>query len=331
MGKKLRVLKISNKWVPRIPSYEDECTQCLFDEINSSAVLSEFVRRVVPQTTKYDWLRSQRVMTESARLTVAGVLLYADCPQAILPKRSAVQILVYHTDEAEGSRETLEDGFPVSVEGCACRLISNTVAKVEEIIEPDAYPEVALHEIITNAVLHRDYSIKEDIQVRIFTNRIEVESPGRLPGHITVENILDEQFSRNPKLVRLISKFPEAPNKDVGEGLNTAFSAMVQMHLQRPVIRETDYSVVVTLKQERLADEESVIMEYLAAHDSISNAIARKLTGITDANLMKKTFYRLKDSHQIQIVEGTKGSATLWESTEKDPELKKSEEQMSMF
>ena len=47
------------------------------------------------------------------------------------------------------------------------------------------YPHETLHEIITNAVLHRDYSIAADIQVRIFDNRIEIESPGRLPGHIT--------------------------------------------------------------------------------------------------------------------------------------------------
>ena len=37
------------------------------------------------------------------------------------------------------------------------------------------------------------------------------------------------QYSRNPKIIRLISKFPSPPNKDVGEGLNTAFRAMQEM------------------------------------------------------------------------------------------------------
>ena len=107
-----------------------------------------------------------------------------------------------------------------------------------------AYPDETLHEIITNAVLHRDYSIVTDIQIRIYDDRIEVHSPGRLPGHVTVENVLEEQFARNPKLVRLINKFPNPPNKDVGEGLNTAFQAMRKIRLQEPEVSETDQSVI---------------------------------------------------------------------------------------
>jgi ATP-dependent DNA helicase RecG len=76
---------------------------------------------------------------------------------------------------------------------------------------------------LTNAVIHRDYGIADDIHIRIFDNRVEIESPGRLPAHITPANILDERYSRNGAVVRYINKFPDAPNKDVGEGLNTAF------------------------------------------------------------------------------------------------------------
>ena len=163
--------------------------------------------------------------------------------------------------------------------------------------------------------MHRDYSIRKDIQIRIFTNRIEVESPGKLPGHITLDNILQEQCARNPKIVRLISKFPQPPNKDVGEGLNSAFQAMLQMQLKQPQIIEGDNSVLVIIKHERLADAETVIWEYLENHDTISNSIGRQLTGINDANKMKNVFNRLKKQKRIHIVEGTKGSATLWEKT----------------
>lgn len=307
-----------------VASYEDEYTQCVFDEIKGSKVLDSFIKHVVPQTSNYDWLRSQRVMNDSAKISVAGVLLYNECPQAVLPKQSAARILRYHTDESEGSRDTLEDGFPISVEGDIYSLIKTTVTKVCEIVEATSvistagmedkkYPEVALHEIITNAILHRDYSIRTDIQVRIFTNRIEVESPGTLPGHVTIENILREQFARNPKIVRLISKFPSPPNKDVGEGLNTAFRAMISMHLQRPQIIETDHSVIVIIKHERLADAELLVMEHLKLNATIGNSQAREITGITDANKMKKVFYRLKDNGSIKIVQGTKGRATLWQ------------------
>ena len=47
----------------------------------------------------------------------------------------------------------------------------------EDSLERVQYPPETLHEIITNAVIHRDYSIADDVHIRIFDNRIEVQSP----------------------------------------------------------------------------------------------------------------------------------------------------------
>lgn len=324
-----------------LSSYEDEYTQSNLDDLKSSRVLCNFLTQVAPTTTPYDWLRRQKVMNSNAHISVAGVLLYDECPQATLPKQSAIKILRYHTEEANGTRETLDVGFPITIEGDIYSLIHEAVQKTKEIVETSGvvgesdteikeYPKITLHEIITNAVLHRDYSIKKDIQIRIFTNRIEIESPGKLPGHITLENILQEQCARNPKIVRLIAKFPSPPNKDVGEGLNSAFNAMKQMQLKEPKIEETESSVIVTIKHERLADAETVVWEYLQSHNTISNETARLLTGITDANKMKRVFYRLRDQGKLQIVEGTKSSATLWERAQSYVEDEKAE-QLSLF
>lgn len=310
-----------------LSSFEDEYTQTSLDDIKNSSVLSSFLTKVAPTTTMYDWLRKQKIMDSNARISVAGVLLYDECPQATLPKQSAIKILRYHTDESEGTRDTLDEGFPITIEGDIYTLIHESVKKTKEIVEQSGvvgkddieakeYPEVTLHEIITNAVLHRDYSIKKDIQIRIFTNRIEIESPGKLPGHITLENIMQEQCARNPKIVRLIAKFPSPPNKDVGEGLNTAFNAMTKMQLKQPQIKETDTGVLVIIKHERLADAETIVLDYLQTHNTISNSIARTLTGITDANKMKHVFIRLKYQNKIRIVPGTQSSATLWEKSD---------------
>ena len=311
-----------------LASFEDEITQYTFDDISNSSILQGFIQEVVPQTAPYDWLRKQRVMNRDAKISVAGVLLYDECPQAILPKQSGIRILRYLTDEKEGVRETLAPGFPISIEGDIYSLIHSTVEKVKDIVESSGvvgekgrerkkYPDITLHELITNAVLHRDYSILKDIQIRIYTNRIEIESPGKLPGHITLENILREQFSRNPKIVRLITKFPLPPNKDAGEGLNTAFRAMREMHLNNPIITETDSSVIVILKHERLADAESIVLDYLETNETISNSQARELTGINDANKMKRVFNRLKKKALLEIVPETRSTATLWRKTKK--------------
>jgi ATP-dependent DNA helicase RecG len=215
---------------------------------------------------------------------------------------------------------------PFSVEGCAYDIIKNAVDMTTQIIsgiqvlgtkglEPVSYPKETLHEVITNAVLHRDYANADDVHVRIFDNRVEVESPGRLPAHITPKNILKERFARNGNLVRVINKFPDPPNKDVGEGLNTAFEAMRNLRLKDPVIFERDNSVVVQIKHERLASAEDIVMEYLAnpENKSITNRIARGLIGIKSENSMKLVFWRLRDRGLIRQVPGKAGFASAWE------------------
>lgn len=285
-----------------ITSFENETVQeTELEDIETSDVLSEFVKAVVPQRDNLSWIKKQHLY-ENGHLTVAGTLLFLDEPQIFLPKRSAIKIFRYKTS-GQADRDMLE-GLPLTVEGCAYQQIYTAVSKVKQIVESIkklgtefesvTYPEETLHEIITNAVLHRDYSIATDIQIRIFDNRIEVESPGKLPGHVTTQNILDTQSARNPKIVRLINKFPNAPNKDVGEGLNTAFDAMTKLRLKVPEIKETENTVLVIIKHEKLASPEELIVEYLKKHDSVKNAVGRSVTGIKSENTMKNVFYRLK-------------------------------------
>ncbi|WP_353062489.1 ATP-binding protein [Tunturibacter psychrotolerans] len=218
-----------------IASFENELVQAELDLIMNSVTVIKFMLEIVPTADPSQWLRKQRLILND-KPTVAGLILFCDEPQAVLPKRCGIKIYRYKTKDAAGTRDTLAFD-PITIDGSAYDQIHDAVQRTVEVIEgistlgavgleTTAYPHEALHEIITNAVLHRDYSIADDVHVRIFDNRVEVQSPGTLPAHITVENILDERFARNGSLVRLINKFPNAPNKDVGEGLNTAFDAM---------------------------------------------------------------------------------------------------------
>lgn len=303
-----------------ITSYEDEpISNSILEDVLESNIFQQFTDSIIPNVDHTIWLKKQRLLVDG-KLTVAGEMLFSDEPQICLPKRSAIKIYRYKTSN-EADRDTL-DGQPITVEGSAYAQIYEAVNKVKEIIESIKklgpsfetieYPEETLHEIITNAVLHRDYSIITDIQIRIFDNRVEVESPGKLPGYVTVQNILDSQSARNPKIVRLINKFPDAPNKDVGEGLNTAFAAMTRLRLKLPIIEEKDNSVLVTIKHEKLASPEETVVEYLLSHNTIKNSTGRSITGIKSENIMKNVFYRLRDRGYITLVSGY----NYWEKTD---------------
>lgn len=297
-----------------IASFETEPVSVNKSLITNSDPIIKFMLEVVPAAEPEPWLRKQQVIIEE-KPTVAGLLLFADEPQAAIPKRCGLKIYRYKTKNDEGSRETL-DFDPISIEGCAYDQIKAAVQKSTEIIEsvrvstPSglatvAYPSTALHEVITNAVLHRDYSIADDIHIRIFDNRVEVMSPGTLPAHITPENILNERFARNGAIVRLINKFPNPPNKDVGEGLNTAFNAMREMKLKPPVVSQDGGYVKVILKHEALATPEELILDFLKTHDQIRNKEARDICFIGSENKMKRTIQTMIANGLLELVPGT--------------------------
>ena len=136
-----------------------------------------------------------------------------------MPRKCAVKIARYETREDDPEREHLAD--QVSVEGALYHQIHHSIEVISEImsgvqirttegLKKVEYPPEAIWEVAVNALIHRDYSISDDVQIMIYDNRIEVLSPGRLPGYVTTDNILDARYSRNPKIVRTL-------NRNIGE------------------------------------------------------------------------------------------------------------------
>jgi len=304
-----------------VSSFETVSLPISTEQISNSDVIRHFISRVVPKAEPEHWLKKQLLIRDN-KPTVAGVLLFADVPQAAIPKHCGIKIYRYKTKELQGFRDALAFD-PITIEGCLYDQIKDAVKQTTELIEQIpklgdeslvaiSYPPETLHEIITNAVLHRDYSIGDDVHIRIFDNRIEIESPGKFPAHITVDNILDERYARNGSVVRILNEFPDAPNKDVGEGLNTAFDAMHKLGLKEPDIVERENSVLVTIKHEPLASPEEAIMDYLAIHETINNSQARVVTHIRADYQVKSIFGRMVKAGMIEQVPGTRTASTAY-------------------
>lgn len=307
-----------------IASFESETTNCSKEIVTESPVINRFIKEVVPTTTAEAWLKKQNLIVNQMP-TVAGVLIFAEEPQAALPKHCGIKIYRYKTKEFEGHRDLLAEQ-PITVEGDVYSQIYEAVRVTKEItelipklsedgLEKINYPQETLHEILTNAVLHRDYSIKDDIHIRIFDDRVEVQSPGRLPANITPDNILDERFARNGAIVRIINKFPNPPNKDVGEGLNTAFIKMKELGLRNPIIKDLENAVLVIIKHEPLTSPSEIIMSYLEKNEQIKNAKAREITHIPTDFRMKGIFNKMEKAGLIEKVPGTNTASTAWQKS----------------
>jgi len=304
-----------------IISAEDRRTTLTSGDINNSSILESFVENLVPSMDILGFLRRERLLKDDY-VSLAGAALFSDYPQPELPHAS-VKIYRYKSSSSEGDREDLV-GQPETIEGPIYEQIRNSVNRTKEIIETIPvlstaglreirYPPEAIHEVICNAVLHRDYSINDYVHIRIFDNRVEVESPGQLAGHVTLKNILKQRFARNKKMVRLIAKFPNPPNKDVGEGLNTTFTAMRSLNLKQPEISEVEAAVLVRLAHEPLASREEIIRGYLQKHGTINNTKAREVCNIQSDSIIRKMLAAMISAGEIEKVPNSRARGTKYQ------------------
>ncbi len=312
-------------------SYENQnISEYNLTRLISSAELRDFLNYYLPKTNPKEFLKKQNLITgikEPYQPIYAGVLLYDENPSSVLPKKCALKITWYDTNEDVPERENLKE--QKTIEGPIHQQIVTGIREIQLIVnsvpimgptglEKAKYPPEAIKEILVNAIIHRDYNISDDVSVLIFNNRIEVHSPGALPAYITPENILNERFSRNAKIVRLLNKYPDRPNHDIGEGLNTAFQKMKEVRLKEPIIKATKTKVTVILPHEPLASPEDQIMKYLESHTEITNEIAREITGIRSENKVKKCFDRLRHKNYIELVPNKKGVNSAWQKNSKE-------------
>jgi ATP-dependent DNA helicase RecG len=147
------------------------------------------------------------------------------------------------------------------------------------------YPERVVKEAIVNAVIHRDYRLNRDIFVRIFDDRIDVESPGTFPGSITAGNIARTgSKARNPLIVQNLREFPAAPNIDAGEGVKMMFAEMAAAKLYPPQYSQnTDAAVetvTVTLLNRARPSIWDVVSDWIDRNGPIANARLREIAGL---------------------------------------------------
>lgn len=310
-------------------SFEDKVIEdSTIEDVENSEEIKLFLLDVSPHIDSKNFLKKQNLLDRSTeKPRAAGILLFCDEPTPIFPTRCAIKIARYDTSEIIPERIHLKEQF--TIEGSLHKQIQDAAETIKKVmdgiqimgssgLEKINYPPETIWEILVNAVIHRDYSIADDIQIQIFNNRIIVKSPGKLPGLVTVDNILDSRFSRNSKIVRILNKYKNPVNKDMGEGLNTAFQKMEEFRLRPPVIKEEGNYVIVTIPHTPLASPEEQVIEFLEKNEKIRNREAREITGIRSENVMKRVFYALRDKGLIEPVMSETGTRIVaWTKSKK--------------
>jgi ATP-dependent DNA helicase RecG len=183
------------------------------------------------ESEAYQRILENLELVHSGRVTVAGLLLFGKRLQVVLPEmkidalwfkgierastewhdqRTITGTLAEQYDEGMGflkrwnSRIQGEGSF-------------NQLGTLE-------VPEIVFEELLTNALIHRDYFIKDSIKLFIFDDRIEIRSPGKLPNSLRVDQI--RKGVRRSRNVLLASFAPDLLNyRGVGSGILRALRA----------------------------------------------------------------------------------------------------------
>lgn len=217
-------------------------------------------RRPLTGTTD-EILMEVGALTVDGLPTVAGLLLFGVSPQALLPQAGLVFVKFVGADP-RGSDGQTGYGRREEINGPLARIIEHTwqvvyeemsIGAVVEKLEREEtleYPLFAVREALVNAVCHRDYRLRgRRIEVRMFSDRMEVISPGGLPGFITVDNIVEEHFSRNPRLVAGV--FQWGYIEELGLGVDRMIESMVQEGHPPPRFQARPHVFTVTLHNNR--------------------------------------------------------------------------------
>jgi ATP-dependent DNA helicase RecG len=196
------------------------------------------------------------------RPTNAGILLFGKNPQMFV--RSAELTAVRFSGDSMTDthiRQDITGTLPEQLDRAGAFLIDHLRKGVQmgrgmARTEYPEYPMEAARELVVNAIAHRDYSIDGDCtRLSIFSDRLEVTSPGGLPGPITLENMKDERFSRNPIIVQVLADMRYIER--LGYGIDRVIALMQQQQLQPPQWNEMAGGLRVSLYNRSTAASEA--------------------------------------------------------------------------
>ena len=184
------------------------------DDLNDDALKKRFEESSIPLS---DLLRNTRVVVQDEdgvdRPTVAGLLAFGQNPQRSLPS-ARIDAALYrrtwldsseliHSEQIDGAVDSQIDRAVAFVDRFMLRPATIDVGRLDY----TQYSLSTVHEAVVNAVAHRDYSIAGSrIRLFLFSDRLELYSPGGLPNTLTLETMPYRVFTRNQLLVWFLSR-----------------------------------------------------------------------------------------------------------------------------
>jgi predicted HTH transcriptional regulator len=179
-------------------------------------------------------------------------------------------------------------------------------------------PPDAVGEAIVNAITHRDYNSNASVEVRLFSDRLEVWNPGSLPGNLTLENLLGDHPSipNNPLIAE--SLYLTRYIEKAGSGTQMMIDLCHEAGLPQPDFELRQGSFVVTLWRDWLTDEvlaglnlnarQLKILSHLKKYRKITNSEIQEIGGASRITATRDLYYLVDIGIAIKVGKTGKGT-----------------------
>ena len=229
----------------------------------------------------FEEILEARGLMKNGHLTNAGILLFSKYPTKFLPN-ARLRLLKYDGIKMK-TGQNLNIVKEINFESAIPRIIQdvrnaiNLQLREFQYLDENGvfkiipeYPEFAWFEGIVNSLTHRNYSILGDyIRVSLYDDRLEIFSPGKLPNIVSLENMTNTRYSRNPRIARVLSEFGWV--KELNEGVKRIYDEMQSLFLKAPIYSEPNQNSVL------LVLENSITSRQLRNDDKLSDKISQDI------------------------------------------------------
>lgn len=164
-------------------------------------------------------------LARETKLNLAGLLLFGKNPQRYEPV-FLIKAVCFFGNEMGGTQyrdsEDIDGNLSKQYRNGMAFLLRNLkkIQKGKNFNTPGVLEvsEIALQEILVNALIHRDYFIGAPIRILIFDNRIEIDNPGKLPNSLTIENMKSGISCIRNRIIASYA-FKMLPYRGLGSGI----------------------------------------------------------------------------------------------------------------
>lgn len=269
--------------------------------IRNSDRVSEFVK----EKNEVELLAYYQMIDDEEWLTNLGVLWIGKTEQRARLLYSPIVQYIKYDEEENKVQKKMWDDYSLNPQ----ELLENIWISIPDWKESyevsdglwrreiAAYDEKVVRELICNAIVHRPYTTRGDIFIKVYNDRMTITNPGVLPVGVTVNNILQKTQKRNIHLAKVFYDLHLMEAE--GSGFDLMYETLLMAGKNKPIVVEGDDFVEVSVYRKIITKDAARLSDYISTHYRLK----RKSIIALGIILQKRSLYASELSNELQLTE----------------------------